>query len=144
MFKINEIVKIKSLDLDGIVKDLYPDKAKIAVKNSFIMVRLDDLQGTKIVKSSSGKAVFTKVKMKSNEIDLHGYTYEEAMYELDKFFNEAFSSNQKKIHIIHGNGKGVMKRAVDDTIEIYKNLIEMSYFAPLNDGGIGATRIILK
>lgn len=144
MFNINEIVTIKSLGVDGIIKQLYSNKAKVAVKSSVMMVGLDNLKGTGIIKPGSSKAYFSKIVLKSNELDLHNMTYDQAKDALDIFMNNAFSSNTKKLHIIHGNGKGVMKRAVDEVIEQYQELIDFSDYAPLNAGGIGATRIILK
>lgn len=144
MYKINEIVKITNLDLDGIIKEVYPNKVKVAVKNSFLMVDKKNIASTGIIKHSSGKATYSKTTMKVNELDLHGLTYDEAMDELDKFFNLAITSKQRKLHIIHGHGKGVMKRALEDTLVIFSEFVEYSFYAPLNKGGIGATRIILK
>lgn len=144
MFNINEIVTIKSLGIDGIIKQLYSNKAKVAVKSSVIMVSFDNLKGTGIIKPGSSKAYFSKIVLKSNEIDLHNLTYEQAVDALDIFMNNALSSNTKKLHIIHGNGKGVMKKAVDEVIEKYASLIDFSDYAPLNAGGLGATQVILK
>lgn len=144
MYKINEIITIKSLNMDGIIKATYKNKVKVLVKNSILMIDVNDIDGTGIIKTSSSKVKFSKIKLKSNELDLHNYTYDEAVDVLDSFLNNAFSSNTKKLHIIHGIGNGVMKQVVDEAILRYDNLIDFSDYAPLNLGGRGATRIILK
>ena len=75
------------------------------------------------------------------ELDLHGFTKQEARSEVLNFLNEAKSSGNSKVRIITGKGlhseynRGVLKECVE-------SILEEEYFeycdAKINEGGSGA------
>lgn len=143
MIKVNEIVKLKN-GMDGIVKSISNGKIKVNIKNSYIMVLEKDIIPTGIIKKGNSKIIYSKQVLKNPTVDLHGMIYSEATEALEKFLNNAFISNTKKLIIIHGNGNRVMKTVTDEILIKYSNLISYWDMAPQNLGGRGATLVVLK
>lgn len=66
-------------------------------------------------------------------IDLHGYDMESARVATEDFINDSLILNNKKILIIHGKGKGLVKKSVHETLKRHKEVIKY-YTDNLNDG----------
>lgn len=66
-------------------------------------------------------------------IDLHGYDMESARVATDIFVNDNLTLKNPKIVIIHGRGKGLVKKSVHETLS--KNKHVKAYMTDnLNDG----------
>ena len=98
---------------------------------------------------------------KSSEIDLHGFTLDDANKEIEKFIHECFNNGFNKIRVV--TGKGLHSNNEQDPYvskdlsilrysvpEFIKNNIELMKLinefkeAPVEDGGEGAFYILLK
>jgi DNA-nicking Smr family endonuclease len=82
------------------------------------------------------------------ELDLHNHTREEAMQEMENFFNDSKEKGLEKILIIHGkgnhsSGEAVLKRTVMDFIE-HCPFAGESGRGKTSAGGEGATWVLLK
>ena len=66
-------------------------------------------------------------------IDLHGYDMETARVATDDFIKDNLLMKNKKILIIHGRGKGLVKKSVHETLKKRKEVIKY-YTDNLNDG----------
>ena len=66
-------------------------------------------------------------------IDLHGYDIETARVATNDFINDNIILKNKKILIIHGKGKGLVKSSVYETLSKRKE-VEKYYTDGLNDG----------
>lgn len=55
-------------------------------------------------------------------IDLHGVDREYAKILVNDFINDNYRIKEEKIVIIHGNGKGIIKKTVQDTLRINKKV----------------------
>ena len=102
-----------------------------------------------------------KVYLKIKSVDLHGYTIEEANKFIEKFINESYLGNVKKLIVITGKGLhsqnekdpylsrdlSILKYSVPDFIkgnqELMKKVLEIKD-ADIKDGGSGAFYIYLK
>lgn len=72
-----------------------------------------------------------------DELDLHGYTREEAISELEEF---VFSSSGSTLLIIHGKGSGVLKHAVRAFVRKCEYIKSYDFGEDLNlPGGDGLT-----
>jgi Mismatch repair ATPase (MutS family) len=58
----------------------------------------------------------------SMELNLLGYTVEEALAEVDRFLDHAMLSNQNTVYIIHGNGTGALRNAIQKHLRTPKEL----------------------
>jgi DNA-nicking Smr family endonuclease len=81
-------------------------------------------------------------------LDIHGSTSEKAWTLLDQFFNNAKSSDFKKLRIIHGKGnhsqgEAILKNIVREFIEKCPFAGKSGYEKAIN-GGTGATWVLLK
>jgi len=66
-------------------------------------------------------------------IDLHGYDIESSRVATNDFVNDNLLMKNKKILIIHGKGKGLVKKSVHETLKKRKEVIKY-YTDNLNDG----------
>ena len=103
----------------------------------------------------------SKVYLKTKSIDLHGHTLEEANKIIEKFINESYLENVKKLIVVTGKGLhsqnekdpylskdlSILKYSVPDFIkgnhELMKKILELKD-ADIKDGGSGAFYIYLK
>lgn len=86
------------------------------------------------------------------QLDLHGYTVEEAKMLLDLFLNRAYSSGHRCVRLIHGRGKNspdhrpVLKENVQTWLSQGRlsRLVLAFVTAPAKDGGAGAAYVLLR
>lgn len=60
-------------------------------------------------------------------IDLHGSTADDAETEIDRFVNEQVMEGNDLVKIIHGHGKGILKRRVEDWLKRNTDVLVESY-----------------
>jgi DNA mismatch repair protein MutS2 len=77
------------------------------------------------------------------EVNLRGMTVEEALYELDKALDRAYFEGVKRLRVIHGKGKGILRKAVWDYLKGHQ-LVESIRLAEISEGSYGATIVELK
>lgn len=152
--KIGATVKILSLNANGIVETL-PDKdynlfVRIGIMRTQVNLRdlellINDnitIDGTKI-KKITNKDGSSKIKLEKSydvksEINLIGKNTDEAIFELDKYIDDAYIAHLPTIRIIHGRGTGTLKKAVHDYCR--KSSVIKSYrLGDFDEGGDGVT-----
>jgi len=77
------------------------------------------------------------------EFNVIGNTAEEARERVDKFLDQAFLAGRPRLRIIHGHGKGILRRTLHEMFSHHPH-VEKFYFAPPQEGGNGATIVELK
>jgi DNA mismatch repair protein MutS2 len=77
------------------------------------------------------------------ELNVIGMTADEATDRVDKFLDEAFYAGTEAVRIIHGHGKGILRRAIATLLTGHPQ-VEKFQLAPPNQGGAGATLVDLK
>ena len=77
------------------------------------------------------------------ELNVIGMTADEATARVDKFLDEAFYAGTEAVRIIHGHGKGILRRAIATLLTGHPQ-VEKFQLAPPNQGGGGATLVDLK
>jgi len=89
------------------------------------------------------KITRTKIKLPAAEspgmeLDLRGQIAEEALIELDKYLDQAFSAHLPWVRIIHGKGSGVLRQAVRQELSSHA---QVSSYRPgeAGEGGEGVT-----
>ncbi|MDD1332290.1 endonuclease MutS2 [Lactobacillus delbrueckii] len=78
-----------------------------------------------------------------SSLDLRGQRYEEAMVNLDRYFDTILLSGLSTVTIIHGIGTGAIRQGVQQYLKRNKHVKTYRY-APANEGGTGATIVTLK
>jgi DNA mismatch repair protein MutS2 len=77
------------------------------------------------------------------EFNVIGNTAEEARERVDKFLDQAFLSGRSRVRVIHGHGKGILRRTLHEMFTGHPQ-VEKFYLAPPQEGGAGATIVELK
>tara|TARA_Y100000996_G_scaffold137081_1_gene104225 strand:+ start:398 stop:2746 length:2349 start_codon:yes stop_codon:yes gene_type:complete len=145
--KIGKEFLIKSLNLTGFVEsDLgTDDKLFLNISGKRIKVHYSDLCKAQKDKKKQNNKLHSKFEISnisSNKIDLRGLNVEDATFELDKFIDSAYMNNLVNIKIIHGTGTGALQKGIHSYLKKHKNIKKFN-FAPLENGGYGATEITL-
>ncbi len=84
-----------------------------------------------------------------DELDLHGYTIEQAKDILQNFITKSKSSGFRCVRIIHGKGKGSrdgrprLKNYVSRWLRLHKHILAYCSARPA-DGGTGAVYVLIK
>jgi DNA-nicking Smr family endonuclease len=86
------------------------------------------------------------------QLDLHGMTQQEALQRLEEFLHSCLRRGFRCVRIIHGKGKNssagrpVLKRQLPRWLSMRRisQFVVAFTSAPPNDGGVGATYVLLR
>jgi DNA mismatch repair protein MutS2 len=76
------------------------------------------------------------------ELDLHGFTVDEALPELDRFLYEAYIAGFPSVRVIHGKGTGTLRWVIREQLPKHP-LVKSFRPAPQEEGGSGVTIVEL-
>ncbi|HTY63266.1 MAG TPA: endonuclease MutS2 [Acidobacteriota bacterium] len=78
-----------------------------------------------------------------SELKVIGLTADEALDRVDKFLDQAYMAGVENVRIIHGHGKGILRKAIGKFLAEHPQ-VERFSLAPLDQGGGGATIVELR
>ena len=79
----------------------------------------------------------------SMEINLLGYTVDEALNEVDKFLDSGMLRGQSTLYIIHGNGTGALRNAIQKHLRTHRG-VKSFRLGRYGEGESGVTVVELK
>jgi len=143
-------VRVKGFSMPGTVIALVDgDQLEVEVGRLRMRVRKEEVQvlipalaaraETRIVEASPGGAIAEAPA----EINVIGNSAEEARERVDKFLDEAFMAGRFRLRIVHGHGKGILRRTLHEMFVSHPH-VEKFYPAPPREGGGGATIVELR
>lgn len=157
--KLGYDVKILSMGLKGTVASMPDDKGNLFVQcgimktktNLSDLVIIDDspiVPNKKQLNVNKNKSEASKIKMSksysvSSEINLLGRTVDEALYELDKYLDDAYLAHIPSVRIVHGKGTGALRSAVWSKLKKTK-YIESYRQGEFGEGDAGVTIAVFK
>ncbi len=102
-----------------------------------------DKRPARELRRSSTRVQLDKSRKASMEINLLGYTVDEALAEVDKFLDSGMLRGQQTLYIIHGNGTGALRTAIQKHLRTHK---AVKCFRPgrYGEGENGVTVVELK
>ncbi|MEW6207142.1 MAG: endonuclease MutS2 [Acidobacteriota bacterium] len=146
-------VMIKTLGKEGVVESISDGTFTVLIGSLRFRARREEL---KLVKSAAPvgskriselpRGVSATVDLDKGfnaEINVIGATVDEATERVDKFLDEAFMAGAERARIVHGHGKGALRRAVAELLSGHPH-VESFHLAPANEGGQGATIVEMK
>jgi DNA mismatch repair protein MutS2 len=146
-------VKIRALDREGTVESINDSVYTVLIGSLRFRANRNELQLISAAPAPASKhaaalprGISADVSVDQNfttEINVIGATVDEATDRVDKFLDEAFMAGAETIRIVHGHGKGALRRAIAELLTGHSH-VERFNTAPPNEGGAGATIAILK
>ena len=126
----------------GKVLKIKEGKAYVALEGMKMWVDLEALECIKEDRRESPKPILRGTPSRS-EVNLIGMDSDAALIELEKFLEEAHASGLKSVKIIHGIGKGVLRRVVHEFLS-KSGKVKFYREAYPKEGGAGVTVAFLK
>jgi DNA mismatch repair protein MutS2 len=143
-------VKIQSLDREGIVESIRDGTYVVIVGSLRYRAEREDLTGLGRGQIPSSQAPTHPPAVDDlsggenvTELKVIGLTADEALERVDKFLDQAFLEGVESVRIIHGHGKGILRKAISEFLLNHPQ-VERFSLAPPAKGGGGATLVELK
>ena len=117
-------------------------KTRVPIKN----LRLVETTKTEPAKHRTVKRAVTSepnVRTAQSEIDIRGFTGDEAELELDRFIDNSVMAGLNTVWIIHGKGTGALKKAVHAYLKTNPSVANFR-FGVYGEGEDGVTVVQLK
>ena len=146
--KNGDSVFVRSLGYDAIVVDVNTKNNRIKIASNYMEVEvpLTDI-GFKKGKPLPAQTDTVRSTMVSDsvstKIHLVGKRVDEALSELEQFLNHAALADMRELVIIHGVGKGLLRRAIHEHMTDHP-LVKKFRSGTIEEGGIGVTVATLK
>jgi DNA mismatch repair protein MutS2 len=147
--KIGQEVMLPSLNQKVIVFTSPDNKGEVQVQAGImkINVKVKDLRETGKTSDNtsrtSKKSVNLNLRSVATSIDLRGMDAEEAIYEVDKYLDDAYVGGLNEISIIHGKGTGILRKAIADMLKSHQH-VKGYRLGNYGEGGNGVTVVELK
>ena len=126
-FKPGMHVKVLTMNVIGTVSQVHKAKKQVSVLIGSLNTKID-IKNLAILKgykepdeskpsasksgSGSGKIKMSKSSSVSSEINLLGYTVDEAVAVLDKYLDDAYIARIPQVRIVHGKGTGALRSGI--------------------------------
>ncbi len=154
-FKKGMHVRVLSMNIIGTVDAVYPAKKEVSViigslntkmkiNNLEILTNYKD-PDDKVSKGAggSGKIKMAKSAKVSQEINLLGYTVDEAIAVLDKYLDDAYIAKMPMVRIVHGKGTGALRNGITAYLRGIP-YIKSFRLGELGEGDAGVTIVEFK
>jgi DNA mismatch repair protein MutS2 len=146
LLAIGDRVQVPNVSTPGTVTALFPDgQVEVAVGSLKMRIGRDELKPlmTGGATMPDSKAATVHSEDVPQELNVIGNTAEEAREHVDKYLDQAFLSGRARVRIIHGHGKGILRKTLHEMFATHPQ-VEKFYLAPPPEGGTGATIVELK
>ncbi len=147
---VGDLVRVVNLSTRGTVTALIgEDLLEVEVGRLRMRVRKDEVRVLERERASlpGPKAILGSSRIAtgevSQEINVIGKTAEEAREQVDKFLDQAYVGGRFRLRIVHGHGRGILKKALHEMFASHPH-VDKFYPAPPREGGAGATIVELK
>lgn len=137
------------LDADHIEIEVGRLKMRVGKEEVRVLVRTSGKAAPPTPTALKATAVASHPREKSPtvetpaEINVIGTSAEQARELVDKFLDQAFLDGRFRLRVIHGFGKGILRRSLHEMFACHPH-VEKFYPAPPHEGGAGATIVELK
>ena len=146
-FSEGEEVLVKTLNQNGKILRVMPKDGRVQVQSGILklVVSMDDV--VKIQKKKNNKlknfAALKRTSQVRGELDVRGMNADEAISEIETYFDRAMLTGYNEVYIIHGKGTMVLRKKIQEYLRTSKYVSEFKD-ANQNEGGIGCTVVTLK
>lgn len=143
-----DFVRLKTSGTTGTVEEIIRDNARVSMGGLTVLVPLKQLQVEKAPEDlRRAKGVFTDIVSNASKakdkIDIRGLRVDEALQQLQDFFDQALIAGKINLEILHGKGDGTLKRIVRQKLREYDIPMQVSHPSP-DAGGDGITLVEIQ
>jgi DNA mismatch repair protein MutS2 len=149
-----DTVHLKSLGRPGRITRKFDDQAiEVEVGMMKMRVPLEDIAqvvaraADNPVQAARARGISVTLRDESSsapsEINVIGFTVDDATREVEKFIDRAFLSGMSRVRIVHGSGMGILRKALRQYLNSNPQVASISE-PPQKEGGAGATVVELK
>ena len=147
--KIDMEVYVSTLKQNGIIKSNISKSNEVLVQVGSIKLNVPIKYLEKPVAAHSNKSIpnnytsISKTKNAKSEINVIGYTVEEAIFVIDKFLDDCSLAKIKNARIVHGKGTGKLKNGIHQFLKNHPHV--SSYrMGTFGEGEMGVTIVEIK
>jgi DNA mismatch repair protein MutS2 len=151
---VGDQVRVPNLSTPGTVTEIVDDdQLQVQVGNLRLRIARDEAQiiarksqtseHAPMVRGRLGMRVEAAPADVPDEINVIGNTAEEAMERVDKFLDRAYTAGRARLRVIHGFGKGILRKNLHEMFASHPH-VEKFYLAAQGEGGGGATIVELR
>lgn len=156
-FKVGMHVKVLTMNVIGTVSQIHKNKNQVTVLVGSLSTKMDIknlaiLKGYKDPAETSskpkgaggpGKIKMSKSSSVSSEINLLGYTVDEAIAVLDKYLDDAYIARIPQVRIVHGKGTGALRSGITSYLHGVPYIKEFR-LGQIGEGAEGVTIVTFK
>jgi DNA mismatch repair protein MutS2 len=143
---VGDQVQVANLSSPGTVM-AFPDDEQVDIAVGHLHMRLQRNEVRRIVHGGTGAAMPAMAARRGDEapaeLNVIGETADLARERVDKFLDEAYMAARFRLRVIHGFGKGILRKTLHEMFASHPH-VEKFYLAPPQEGGAGATIVELK
>lgn len=156
-FKVGMHVKVLTMNVIGTVSQIHKNKNQVTVLVGSLSTKMD-IKNLAILKGykdpaetsskpkgagGSGKIKMSKSSSVSSEINLLGYTVDEAIAVLDKYLDDAYITRIPQVRIVHGKGTGALRSGITSYLHGVPYIKEFR-LGQIGEGAEGVTIVTFK
>lgn len=154
--KVGEQVHLISVGREGTILEIAGNMATVQAGIIKLSLPLDDLARIDSNPKNVGNAKSSKKELRkvgttgmetaqriTSEINVLGMTVDDALYEVEKYLDQALLAGLKRFRIVHGKGTGALRVGIQQYLRNHPAVSKIS-IAEQNEGGIGATIVELQ
>jgi DNA mismatch repair protein MutS2 len=143
---VGDRVQAANLSTPGTVVAL-PGEDQVVLSIGNVHMRLPRSEVRRIMNTGIGTprptATVKPAEEAPLELNVIGDNAEMACERVDKFLDQAYMAGRFRLRVIHGHGKGILKRTLHEMFASHPH-VEKFYLAPPHEGGAGATIVEIK
>ena len=143
---VGDQVQVANLSSPGTVM-AFPDDDQVDIAVGHLHMRLERSEVRRIVHGGTGAPIPAMAAQRGDEapaeLNVIGDTAEVARERVDKFLDEAYMAGRFRLRVIHGFGKGILRKTLHEMFASHPH-VEKFCLAPPHEGGAGATIVELK
>lgn len=156
-FKVGMHVKVLTMNVIGTVSQIHKNKNQVTVLVGSLSTKMD-IKNLAILKGykdpaetsskpkgagGSGKIKMSKSSSVSSEVNLLGYTVDEAIAVLDKYLDDAYIARIPQVRIVHGKGTGALRSGITSYLHGVPYIKEFR-LGQIGEGAEGVTIVTFK
>lgn len=156
-FKVGMHVNVLTMNVIGTVSQIHKNKNQVTVLVGSLSTKMD-IKNLAILKGykdpaetsskpkgagGSGKIKMSKSSSVSSEINLLGYTVDEAIAVLDKYLDDAYIARIPQVRIVHGKGTGALRSGITSYLHGVPYIKEFR-LGQIGEGAEGVTIVTFK